>query len=140
MGFLTKFKGAKKMKKLVMRSLIVMLSLMMGLMAVGCDDKPEEDNRVIAEKYRGYWADMNTGIIQDFQGLRISLSEKGFYYRNYNEQFPAYTDGTDLYVKGDFAANDTPFRKVGTFQDDRTLIFKDFSNLLGETYTCIKQD
>jgi uncharacterized lipoprotein NlpE involved in copper resistance len=128
------------MKNLVMRSLIVMLSLMMGLMAVGCDDKSEEDTRVVAEKYRGFWADMNAGIIQNFQGIRITLSEKIFYYANFNEEFSAYTDGTDLYVKGDLAANDTPFRKVGTFQNDTTLIFTDFSNLKGETYTCKKQD
>ncbi|MDR0495532.1 MAG: hypothetical protein LBG95_07885 [Treponema sp.] len=124
--------------KIVMRSLILMLSLMMGLMVLGCDDNPdEEDTRVVEKKYWGDWIDWDTGWIQGTQGCRIRLTEKEFYYINFGRSFSAYTDKTDLYVKGDFTPNDTNFRKVGTFQDDTTLIFADFDHSI---YTCIKQD
>jgi hypothetical protein len=62
------------MKNLVLKSLIVMLSLMFGLMVVGCD--PEKDN-----------GDDNN----PFEGKAIEEKYHGEYQRYYTDSNPLYT-------------------------------------------------
>jgi hypothetical protein len=103
------------MNKIVLRSLIVMLSLVFGLMVVGCPNEPEDDpagGKTIAEMYQGnYW----TTPIPNEPDIEISFS-KSFYHFKGNE-WRAWTEGDKLYY-----INKGKTILLGTFQDSFTFI------------------
>jgi hypothetical protein len=112
------------------RSLIVMLSLMMVMMAVGCDTgdngKKEEDNplngKVIEEKYRGTYTAGYFSIVLSKDKFTEYYDYGKDKYSGSNDielqcELWAYTEDTKLYLYDD---SDKKWYWSAEFQDDNS--------------------
>jgi hypothetical protein len=112
------------MKKIVLGGLIV-LSLIMGLMVIGCDtgdDETKDVPKVVAEKYRGTYEHYSS------PGTLITLTENTFI--NSDHTLTAWTVDNQLWVISDENKQANDF----FFKDDNSLYMVDFPNDITKSY------
>jgi hypothetical protein len=113
--------GAKKVK-IVMRSLIVMLSLMMVSMVLGCDPEPKNGNgdefegKTINSEYQGSFkaVDIPNNVTLHFGNSSVTRT----FESNTPNVFQAFSDGATIYIKN----FDGQKEKAGHFEDINTFI------------------
>ena len=125
-----------------------MLSLMMGMMVMGCDDGNKEqfdptEGRTIEEKYRGTYT---TELRSDVAKIELSTNKVLNFYKDRDNitfenepdtEYWAYTDGINLYQYSDIKGR---FWIAGVFQDDSSFLiaFHDTEELTTELYIKIE--
>jgi hypothetical protein len=129
--------------KIVMRSLIVMLSLASILSFFGCktdDDKPDPSKRVIEEKYRGTFKDgslLNPDYLIFTENEMINYTSEDNYTNNRNPwTFPAWTEGNVLHCIEIYGSNREG--EAGHFIDVNHFNIGSSNNIDNRTYKRIK--